>query len=62
MDGCALLWTCGRWVSEVLWVSYWGVWLIRTWGGRYQNSVGSARKVVRLLEEHDKGLKKGAKL
>lgn len=29
--------------------------------GRYQNSVGSARKVVRLLEEYGKGVSQGAK-
>ena len=30
--------------------------------GRYQNSVGSARKVVRLLEEYGNGVSEDAKL
>ena len=64
MAGCALLWACGRGVSVhfVCWT--WGDGADVDLGGgcRYQNSVGCARKVVRLLEEYEKGVSEGAKL
>lgn len=36
--------------------------LMRAYGFRYQNSVGSARKVVRLLKEYGEGVRKSTRL